>query len=388
MGNWAEVTAFNGQLSVARFGRSDDLDDAAPGGSRVVTGPADWLERYGHFGFDNWPGGTVGEDPWKNVTVSPDVGSTSQVIAELYPQSGGRRIDGVFYLDIYALSELLRLTGPIDVPAVGATLTADNAAEFLLSGQYEVTVTSERVDLLEDVSERVLEELLSASLPDMATLLDTFGPLVDMGRLAGYSVDPDEQLVIERLDLDGTLVDSPTSDGLAFTFNNTIGNKIDYYLHGNSEYSVRADPRSNSIDADFQLELQNGAPRTGEPPYVIGNRSGKPDGTNRTYVSIYTRLSVLETRLDGEPVVTETSMESGYFVTALYIDLPPEGSAMLQMSLGGPFDLLSGYSLDVRTPPTATPIQLDVSIEDVSTGSNIERSVFRPGHASITLALR
>lgn len=56
MGNWAEFRVSAGQITITRFGRTGELNtgNTAP---RFVTGPPDWLESYGPYGFTNGDGG-------------------------------------------------------------------------------------------------------------------------------------------------------------------------------------------------------------------------------------------------------------------------------------------------------------------------------------------
>ena len=119
MGNWAEVTVTDGQIAVTRFGRADDLNDAGDPATRRFTAGAgldEWMRRYGPYNIASGPGGTTGPAVWKNINMSPDMAATGRAIADLYPQSGGRQLDGVFMMDVYTLARLLRFTGPITLP--------------------------------------------------------------------------------------------------------------------------------------------------------------------------------------------------------------------------------------------------------------------------------
>lgn len=359
MGNWAEITVQDGNIELTDFGRSDDLDDAAAPGERTVTGPTDWLERYGEFGFDSGPAGGVGSDPWKNVTLSPSMSSTGQVIAELYPQSGGRPVNGVFVLDVFTVAQLLEFTGPIELPDGQGTLTAESAPKFLLNDQYELTDTTQRVDVLEVVSRDVFDTLLSTDLPPARELIDTLGPLVEQGRLAAYATDEKEQELIEQVGLGGTLANPSGRDGLAIVFNNAIGNKIDFFLRSFATYSVVAERDENTARARLEIVLDNEAPVFGETNYVIGNPLGYPDGTNRTYLSVFTRLPVRQTEIDGATVLTEQETEQGYFVTSLVVELAAKESRTVTFEMSGPLDLTDGYDLVLRSPPTARPLQID-----------------------------
>ena len=140
METWAELTAVDGRLAIAGFGTTADLDQggATTGTGRTLDGPPEWLDLWGEFGFTSGPNGGTEAEPWSNVTVSPQFPSTGDVIAQLYPQSGGDDIDGVFAMDPYVLEALLGLMGPITVEGSATPLGEDNVVDFLLVDQYEI----------------------------------------------------------------------------------------------------------------------------------------------------------------------------------------------------------------------------------------------------------
>ena len=401
MGNWAEITVTDGQIEMTRFGRSDDLnlagdpatrrfttntgatgtgttgtDTTGTGTTGADTDSADtagadpqldeWLARYGQYNLASGPGGTTGPEPWKNINMSPDMAATGRAIADLYPQSGGSRLDGVFMMDVYTLARFLRFTGPIALPDGQtidgqSTVTADTAAKYLLHGQYAVTRTAERVDVLEEFSGSVIDALLAGTLPPPTDLLDTLGPMVDQGRFTGWAARADEQAVLTQIGMSGTLPDpAATSDAIAIAYNNAAGNKIDFYLDSAATYSVTADSSTGSATATLDITLTNAAPDNGEPNYVIGNLIGLPDGSNRTWISVFTKLPVTNVSLNGLPIATEPGFEAGYFVTSAFVALPAGGSGTLTLEMAGQLDVADGYDLSTRTPPTVAPTPLTV----------------------------
>ncbi len=385
MGNWAEITVTDGQIALTRFGRSDDLNEAGDPTTRRFTtsetttdpdrepGLDEWLLRYGAYHLTTGPDGTTGRAVWKNINMSPDMVATGRAIADLYPQSGGQQLDGVFMMDVYTLARLLEFTGPIALPdgrvVDGSnSVTADNAADFLLKGQYAVEARTERIDLLEEFSRSVIDALLAGSLPPPTGLLDTFGPMVDQGRFTGWMDRPDEQSVLDQIGMSGTLTHPERGDAVAIAFNNAAGSKIDYYLDANTRYTVTADAATSLASADLAVTLTNRAPAEGESDIVIGNIVGLPRGSNRTWVSIFTKMPVTAVTLDGVPVAIEIGREAGYFVTSAFVVLGAGETATLDVAFAGRLDVVDGYSVDLRTPPAVgpTPVEIDATWFDAS----------------------
>jgi hypothetical protein len=375
MGNWAEMTITDGQIEMTRFGRADDLNLAGDPTVRRFTRGADagldeWIAGYGPFNLSSGPDGTTGREPWKNINMSPDIATTGRAIADLYPQSGGGQLDGVFIMDVYTLARFLEFTGPIPLPdgaPAGAasgtgpsTLTADTAAKFLLNDQYDLTKVDARADVLETFSRSVIDTLLAGTLPAPTRLLDTLGPMVDQGRFTGWMSRADDQAVLEQIGMSGTLPTPGAGDGVAVVFNNAVGNKIDYFLGASASYSVTADARTGTTSARLEVTMTNGAPVDGEPGYVIGNPIGLPVGTNRTRISVFTRLPVKQVLVDGQPAESEPGAEADYFVTSVFVLMPAGATAELSFELDGPMDVADGYELVTRTPPTVAPTPFDI----------------------------
>ncbi len=419
MGNWAEVTVTDGQIEMTRFGRAEDLNLAGDPSLRrfssgTESGLDEWAARYGPFNLTSGPDGTTGAEPWKNINMSPDIATTGRAIADLYPQSGGGELDGVFIMDVFTLARFLEFTGPIPLPegaptpssaadgaaapttdgaAVltadgAAVLTADTAANYLLHEQYDLTEVDARADVLESFSRTMIDTLLAGTLPAPTTLIDTLGPMVDQGRFTGWMSLPDDQAVLEQIGLSGTLLAPGTGDGIAVVFNNLAGNKIDYYLGADATYEVTADARTGTTTARLVVDITNGAPTEGEPGYVIGNPIGLPVGTNRTRVTVFSRLPVEQTLLDGSIATAEPGSEADYFVTSVYVTLPAGASATLTLEMDGPMDVAEGYSLATRTPPTVAPTPLAVDatwIAQDGTEHHVTETQRDAGSATITV---
>ena len=111
---------------------------------KKLTGLVDYQARYDKYDVAN---------TWENVTMSPDFPTVAQAIVQLYPQSGGTKIDGVIEVGPEAMAGLLTLTGPVHVPGLSFALDSQNVAKFLLHDEYTlVTDQNERADLLGNIA--------------------------------------------------------------------------------------------------------------------------------------------------------------------------------------------------------------------------------------------
>lgn len=360
MGNFAEVEAIDGRLSMTRFGRTTELNSGGPDPlARVITGPQEWLDQWGWYGLSKETTGVTGSEPWSNITMSPHFPSTGQVIAELYPQSGGRPLDGVFAMDPYVVAELLKLAGPVQIPSTDQELNTDNVVDFLLRDQYLLETRATRVDLLEEVFEITIGRILTGALPNATRLADSLGDVAQQGRLVGWSAHPEEQALFAAVNISGSLPELDGGDGVAAVFNNAAGNKIDVYLQRQLKYRATVDPITGQVNGRLELTLTNTAPATGLPEAVIGNLIGQPPGTSRSIVSFYTALPVVSVSRDGEPLAFVPGQEQGWNTAMTPISLQPDGSTTIVLAVAGQLDLTSGYALSTRPQPMALPEQHD-----------------------------
>ncbi|MGE0304533.1 MAG: DUF4012 domain-containing protein [Acidimicrobiia bacterium] len=374
MGNWAEVTVDQGAISLTGFGRTTDLNRGGNVGNKTLSGPDDLLANYGEFLLDDSETRIVGPEAWSNITASPDFPAVAQVIAELYPQSGGQQLDGVFAMDIETISRLIEITGPVNVPEIGRQLDAQSVIPYLMREQYLLPIDEARVDALETVARETVTRLLTTTLPAPPDLADLLSPMARQGRLVGWAARPEEEDVLQRINMSGALPELE-SDGLAITFNNANGSKIDDLLDARADYSVQPDETTGEATATLTLTLTNNAPASGLPDVIIGNLVDLPKGTNSTYLSVYTPLDFTNATVDGESYPFSVNEDNGYLVLSAFVDIPPKSTMVVELSLVGGLDLSDGYSLVLRTPPTARPFRTTVTVD----GTRLAETDVTPG---------
>jgi hypothetical protein len=358
IGNYAELTADDGRLTMTRFGRAQQLDRAAQEAGARVHGHDEFLAQYGRFGFDTDGAGQVGDAAFRNLAMTPNFPWVGEIAADLYTQTTGREVDGTLAMDPYVLAKLVDYAGPVRLTALDELLNGDTTAPYLLRDQYVLGAddNTRRTDALAELARVTFDSLLNGTLPDPTTLARDFAPLVSERRLLMWTADPEEQALLERVHMAGRIPPLDGADGWAVTVSNGGGNKIDSFLERRASYEPVTDPASGETTATLRVELTNTAPAEGYPPYVIGNQIGAPPGTSRLYVSFYSALGLESATLDGADAAFTTGAEEGWNVYRQSIDIPPGGTVSFELHLRG--TVAHPDQIVTWEQPLATPLEL------------------------------
>jgi hypothetical protein len=354
--SYGELTADQGHLTLTRSGDISQLNEALPKGGGHLTGPADYLARYGAF---------RPQKLFQDLSYAPDLPTVADVIQQLYPQAGGDPINGVLALDPYGLAALIHLTGPIEVPGLGK-LTSANAAAELLEGQYTAFPGQQRAahNYDQDALKIEFHRLTTGSLPGPRALSDALESDVRQGRIAFWSFDKADQPVLDRLGLAGAFPAADGHDLLAVTTQNAANNKIDVYLRRSISDAVRYDPANGAVASRVTVTLHNGAPAQGLPSEVIGSYfgSGLPPGTNETWLTLYSPLGLRSATVNGRSQAVSDGSELGVHAYSEYVDIPPESSVTLTFDLAGVTTPGPRYRISLYNQPMVLPDLDTVSV--------------------------
>ena len=331
IGNFGEISAIDGRLRLERFGRTSELlESGVPQAQRTIDAPSDYLRRYSRFKVN---------ELWQNVNLSPDFPSSAQVMASLYPQSGGTTVDGVISADPFALAAFLRITGPLVVEGWPEAFTPENTPRILLYDFYAELTESrnkERIDLQRQVAQLAWTRLLGGSMPSPRIFATTLAEPIQERHLQIWSKRPIEQAYLESNGVSGS-VPPLRGDWFSAVTNNAGANKIEWYLHRNIRYSADVDLRTGQVEATAIVDMQNDAPPSGVATYLIGNKATPPapPGTSIQYVSLYSPFGLVSATIDEHPIELERDTELGRNVYSGWIRIPPGGRSRLLVRLRG-----------------------------------------------------
>lgn len=357
LGAYAILHTKDGVLSLKKSGSDIDLDQI----SSVVTknAPASLKQLWG-----------VDPTNWRDINASAHFGYSAQLIRDTFYKSAHSRIDGVIFIGQGVVSELLAMTGPVDLG--GKSIDSNNAVDFLSKGIYaDYSLVSEKNQAVQTLLHELFTKL-GHTAPNLKSLWNSIVQPQTGDRILIWSAD--QQLENQILqDGNGGAISQENSSDVAFTFNNSGANKLDAYLQSKAEYALgTCGVRTNSgylgRRAKFKLTVTNSAPPTGLPKYVTNNQwlPEQPKlapGTNQTLITVYAPVGSTENgfTLDGAETTAQLGSDRGHPVYIFAVTLGPGETHVLEIQWVQPIEGENGSAVDfvpsITTPVSLNPIQ-------------------------------
>ncbi len=367
IGSFGELIAENGRLRLERIGRIGDLDyPSVREGEPPFPVPEEVARRYGHYGLD-----------WRHVNVSPDFPTVGGIIADLYPRSGGRPIDGVIAADSLGLAAFLSVVGPVDVPGWPEPITVENVVR--VTAHDSALDDRDRANFFGELTRAVWDKFASTRLPSMSSVLHALSQASRGRHLMLYFTRAEEQALMSKAGITGE-VPGWRSDSLMVVTNNLAGNKLDYYLSRNVRYEVALAPGKNTarVSGRVEVTLGNAGPASGLPVAIIGPAGPRFDaGENVSLLTVHTPHKLLTSTVGDEPAQLRSDRELGRLAHEHpFFSVPSGQQTTLKLDLSGRVAVEPGgwYYLDVIKQPTLYPDGVEVSVR-VPSGWRIAEAV-------------
>ena len=358
---FAEATGDRGQFTIKEFRDIENIA-ATPDRVKTVDAPADYIALYG--------GNLANTTLWKNANMSPHGPSSLAVLAKVAAATLKSAPQAVVAIDVPAIAEILRATGPVQLPD-GQTLSADNAIDELLVKAYEVPddAQHERRRRLRVAATAVIRQLLQGA--PTVPLIRALQTAAAGRHLMLWSAKPEWQQAFHNVGATGA-IPPPDPDIAMMTIHNLgateifTGNKLDYYAA--RELDVTVVLADDSATTTQRWTLRNNAPTSGLVEYVAGTIH---PGRTRSQV----RFSVpAEAELTGYArnsvrLVPQKDTEVGHRVLSDVVTLDPGQSATWTISYSLP--VKGGrYGLWLVPQPLAKPASLSMTFT-IAEGSTL-----------------
>lgn len=325
IGAYAILTIDRGALSFSSFRPVQSLPPLEPGTWRSPS--QEYIDNVGFY----WEA----VDFWLNTNLTADFPLAAGTIAMSYEEATGEHLDGVIVADPFALQALMRVTGPVEVHSAGVKVAPDRIVRFVSNEAYALFDTNEeRKAVLGEVAAGVLARFLVSTGDDLArqrALLRAF----DDGHVKVWTTDAPMQEGLALTGAGGAFRPDGT-DAIALVTNSGSGTKLDFYQHRTIDYDVALDP-GGTARATLSVALENDAPTSGLPRYVIGPFPGYTEhaGDNVAVVHLYTDEGALlraGTR-DGRAVDLDRFEQDGRPYFDDYVHTPAGETSVVEATL-------------------------------------------------------
>ncbi len=176
----------------------------------------------------------------------PDFELSAKKAAEFYYKDTKILVDGVIAVNVDLVPEVLKITGPIEMPDFGVVLNSDN---FLAEVQEEVEYLKTKgqpKEILVEFAPKFLERLSSLSQEDWIKVFALLVEAVDKKDILAYFVDSRLQNFAVSNGLAGKIEDVD-SDYLMVVHSNVMGSKTDAVIDNSVYLKIEKDPEGDLV---------------------------------------------------------------------------------------------------------------------------------------------
>lgn len=299
----------------------------------------------------------------QSLTRTPRFDLTFDIAREMWRLKSGTTVDAVIGLDVVALTQLLKATGPIKMNE-SLTLSADNAVPLLLGGLYD-SYSPPEVDVINQVfAAETMSRLLSGQVA-VPALLSALGPSIDEGRVRIWSAREDEQALIAGSPFDHRLPASSADEApFGVYFVDKTPSKMARFL----QQSVTVERTSCSPEQAVRVTVALTNSVTAEqvpslPDYVTGGGASTPVGDLRLSALVYAPAGFALTAADVGGLPFRGGTDGDFGVVELEALLAPGQTRTLVMEFR---NAGSAGAPTLSTTPVVNPTS--VTVDDACAG--------------------
>lgn len=189
----------------------------------------------------------------------PDFSASAEKIRWFWSKAGQPTLDGVVAINSSILQALLEVTGPIEMPEYGKTLTAENVIfELQKSVELEYDKTENKPKkIIGDLLPKILERLQGRPREDWLRLADVGLRALEIKDVQVWMAREEEEALIERYAWSSRL--KPTiGDALSIVEANIAGQKTDASIQETVDHAVNIAEDGSITDTVTFTRTHNG----------------------------------------------------------------------------------------------------------------------------------
>ncbi len=189
----------------------------------------------------------------------PDFPTSAQKVQWFYEHSGGPSVDGVITLTPEIIEQMLEITGPIEMPEYGSTVTAENFYEITQTqAERKYDDTRESKKFIADLTPRMLDRLFSVDAKTLLPMMQVVYDALQQKDILVYFNDPFLQHEFSAEGWTGEVKET-TGDYLQVVDTNIGGGKTDAAIQSTIQHTASIDADGSVIDTVVLTRLHTGA---------------------------------------------------------------------------------------------------------------------------------
>lgn len=279
--------------------------------------------------------------PWElsDANWSADFPTTAAAVSRLYTEATGHKMDGVISVDPVALSYVLKVIGPVQVPPYPQRITSSNTLQEINYITNNARPGDPGKVFLPPFAKLLFDRLLKPTSGQLSGLLAALGRGVAEKHIVLSFTDPALESVVSGVQAGGQQ-NNPSQDGVQVTDANLSGGKEDLYV--TRQYALTAAVAADGTVTD-KLVLTYHYPLQTNPANLNLLKNLGGDYNDYVQVSVPTNATLNNLQLTSGGTTTSVSAEditSGTSLTTFaYFLLVPMGQTVsLEFDYSGPFE--------------------------------------------------
>ena len=270
--------------------------------------------------------------------VSPHFPYAARIWQAMWQKVSGQRVDGVIALDPTVLAGFLAVTGPATLPD-GTVIDSANVVDLTQRDQYtRFSDNLARKNFVVSIL-RAASRKLTSGTGSAQGILQAISAAGNDQRLLAWSADPTVERVLLETKFAGSLPTGSRPFSAAIV-NNAAAGKLDYYLVRSETYERTG--CGPTRDVLVTVKLQNNAPASGLPPYVVSRLDTPPPGAkpgdNHVLLDYYATAGaqLLSVAVDGHATTANVFDDRGRPIFRLSLELPRGTTQTVVLHLAEP----------------------------------------------------
>lgn len=325
IGSFSIITLHKGQITDVFVDITQRIDGQNPKPSLELPAPLRSISVTGAWGT-------------RDANWSPDFPTSAKTFQKLYEEGGGGTVDGIIAVNPKLIESLLTITGPIDLPVKGETVTAQNFVDLTQEyTQFIDNKTENPKAILSELAPILMDKILKLPASEIVKVNEILSSLLTSKDLMIYTRNQKLENALATLNYAGTMPTIAEDQDFLAVIRSNLGAR---------KSSGKVASRINhTVNVNLSRELETTLNLT----FTHQGVDEFPDGPNKDYIRIYTPLGSRLISADNldEGTKVDVTEEEGKTVFGIWVTTNPGQTRDVVVKYQPNVELHDSYQLKI-----------------------------------------